>query len=338
MAHSEFIGSSMRDAFEQAKKVLGEDAYIIKSEQTEKGVKIFAEKSLSEPFFSSPGLDLAKEPDTKIQHKPIFIKDIQRQEKKEDSNTGPDPITLIKTVVSICDKHALDRNFCDNWIDLIAKNFSSRDLLLESTLEKLIKFDPEWIYTLKSEIPVTFVGPHGAGKTAFIGKLAVVLKTLGHNVRVITLDEKAGAFQQLKTYMDILEVPIQQGISHYLTEKNAAIKNKQILLVDTPGINILQKDGQEYLFKLSEQVKTPLTLILPNDMDANLRMEIATEFAEYNAQYLVGTRFDTSTSYGTFFNCAHQNKLTPVLYSNTPAISTPPNILSAESAFALLEE
>lgn len=335
MAQSEFIGSSMRDALDKAKQVLGEDAYIIKSEQTEKGVKIFAEKSTDEPFLSSPPLDTP----TKIQNKPILIQDIQKQKKQEasDSETKCNPITLIKDVVSMCDKHKLGRNFCDSWIDLISKNFSNGESLIDSTLAKLIKFDPEWIYTLKPEVPVTFVGPHGAGKTAFIGKIAVVLKTLGHDTRVITLDEKAGAFQQLKTYMDMLDVPMQQGIAQYLTEKNTAFKNNQILLVDTPGIDILQKDGQEYLFKLSEQIKTPLTLVLPNDMDANLKMEITTEFAEYNAQYLVGTRFDTCTSYGAFFNCAHNNKLTPVLYSSTSAISTPPNILSVESALALLQ-
>ena len=136
----------------------------------------------------------------------------------------------------------------------------------------------------------------------------------------------------------MLEVPIEQGIEHYLKEKDTALKNNQILLVDTPGIDILQKDGQEYLFKLSKQIKAPLTLVLPNDMEANLRSEIATEFAEYNTQYLIGTRFDICTNYGTFFNCAHKNKLTPVLYSNTPTISTPPNVLSAESTLILLEE
>ena len=337
MTQSEFMGSSMRDAIEKAKKILGDDAYIIKSEQTEKGVKIFAEKSEDELFLSKPSLDFTTKSLAKVQRKPILIKDLQKQ-KALDAQKNTDPITLIKRVVSICDKHKLDRNFCDSWIDLISKNFSNSESLLEDTLSQLIKFSPSWIHTLSADIPVTFVGPHGEGKTAFIGKLAVVLKTLDRNIRVITLDEKAGAFQQLKTYMDMLEVSVQQGIEHYLTEKNTAIQNNEILLVDTPGIDILLKSGQEYLFKLSEQVKTPLTLVLPNDMDASLRMEMATEFVEYNAQYLVGTRFDTYTSYGSFFNCAHKHKLTPLLYSSTPAISTPPNVLSVESTFALFEE
>jgi flagellar biosynthesis GTPase FlhF len=340
MAQSEFVGSSMRDAFEQAKKILGEDAYIIRSEQTEKGVKIFAQKSTDEPCLIPVHIDAKIESDTKRYYKPILRQDIQRLQKKEvlDFDIKLDPITLIKNVVRICEKHGLGGDFCDAWIDLVSKQFYTGEDLLKETLSELITFNTEWVYKLQSTIPVIFVGPQGSGKTAFIGKLAVVLKSLGRDLRIITLDQKAGAFHQLKTYMDMLEVHTEQGIEKYLIEKDAAIKNNQILLVDTPGINILEQEGQEYLFKLSEQITTPLTLVLPNDMSENLRCEIAAEFVEYNAQYLIGTRFDITKNYGTFFHCAYKNKLTPVLYSDTPAISVAPKILSTESALALLEE
>ncbi|HCU06028.1 MAG TPA: hypothetical protein DIC42_00360, partial [Holosporales bacterium] len=206
MAQSEFIGSSMRDAFEQAKKILGEDAYIIRSEQTEKGVKIFAQKSTDESYVAPASLDALIDSETKIHYKPILRQDIQRQKEQEilDTGTKLDPITLIKNVVRICEKHSFNRDFCDAWIDLISKQFYNGEDLLAETFSELIKFDPEWIYTLQPHIPVTFVGPQGSGKTAFIGKLAVVLKSLGRDFRIITLDQKAGAFHQLKTYMDML--------------------------------------------------------------------------------------------------------------------------------------
>ncbi|MDP2193764.1 MAG: ATP/GTP-binding protein [Alphaproteobacteria bacterium] len=333
MTLSAFVGTSMQEAMEKAKRVLGDDAFIIRSELTVDGVKIYAQKQLEDnPYITEENLSSSIEDERVIA--PVIRSNLKAS--KETHTIHTHIINMITEIVQLCDAHHAGGKFCDAWIQALSRKSDPLDHILENSFSDLISFMPEWIFKLSDQVPVTFVGPPGAGKTSFIGRLSAVLKSKGKNVRVLTLDDKAGSFEQLKTYMDILEIPIAQGIENFANSKQQAKVNQEILLIDTPGVNVLDDQGHKYMYHLSEYIKSPLTLVMPNDIQDYIIEEMAKEFAQYNTKYIIGTRFDINKHYGAFLRCAHNYQLIPILYSQSPEITSTPCIISASSMIQLM--
>jgi flagellar biosynthesis GTPase FlhF len=327
MAHREFFGQSIKEALTKAKDILGEDAYIVDSQETSEGIKIIATNDA-----------LMKEEITlqgNQEFYPITPQSLQTF-KKEDFSLEK-PIDAIKFIVDICEKQNLGFAFCEAWLEALSNDLKNDFFFLDDSLDKLLNFQPDWLKNASYENPIILVGPPGCGKTATLGKIALILKSLRMNIKVITLDEqKAGAFEQLSAYVNPMQLTVQVGYASYLKEKELAMRDNKILLIDTPGINILSQEGQEYFFKLSEKLQTPLTLVLPNDLHNTITFDIAKEFSMYNTKYLIGTRFDTSGQYGCFFSTAYHHKLVPVLYSHSPKILEPLNALCARRTLNLM--
>lgn len=327
MAHREFFGQSIREVLTKAKDVLGEDVYIVDSQEMNGGIKIIATNDalIKDEFALGKNQEFH----------PITSKTLQTF-KKEDFSLEK-PIDAIKFIVDICDKQNLGFAFCEAWLEALSADLKNDFFFLDDSLDKLLHFQPDWLKNASSENPIVLVGPPGCGKTSTLGKIALTLKSLSMNIKVITLDEqKAGAFEQLSAYVNPMQLSVQVGYASYLKEKELALRDNKILLIDTPGINILSQEGQEYFFKLSEKLQIPLTLVLSNDLHHTIAFDIAKEFSMYNTKYLIGTRFDTSGQYGCFFSTAYQHKLTPVLYSHSPRILEPLNILCARRTLNLI--
>jgi len=325
MTKSEFFGASMREALQKAKEALGEDVLIIQSEQTEKGVKVYATTQEDEILSPKPAVSM----------QPVTRQNLQAY--KNSVLECKNPLDVIKYIVEICNKHEIDQEFCDEWLELIAQDFKKDTFFLDDSLMNLIHFEDRWIYDLNYKTPVIAVGTPGSGKTAMIGKLALALKTLKKNICVISLDtHKAGGIHQLQTYLGPLEIPLESGFDAYLKAKDQSIKKDMILLVDTPGINILSHEGQEYMYRFSQKVRDPLMLILANDQRSSLMDEIAMEFAGYNAKYLCGTRFDMGYAFGGIINAAYRHHLRPLLFSNSPKLTKPLNIFFPRKILSLM--
>ncbi|CAO5680609.1 MAG: Signal recognition particle 54 kDa protein [Holosporales bacterium] len=322
MVQTEFLAPSMREALNKAKEVLGEDAYIISSEQTEKGVKIFATIQDHQP-----------KPETSF---PVTKQTLRffKEELLEKSN----PLEGIRHVIDICQKSEISGDFCDAWLELLAQDLKKDSYFLDDSFAAMIPFNENWIHELTPQTPVIVVGSPGCGKTSVIGKLAVILKSLKKNVHVITLDtQKAGAYEQIKTYVSPLQIPLDVGYEAYIKAKEFAVTKDQIILVDTPGINILSDQGHEYYFKLSQKIRDPLTLVMPSDLSAKVMQDIAAEYMTYKTKYVIGTRFDTPCPLGNFLNMAYINKLIPILYADSEKLSQTLKILSAKKLLLLLQ-
>ena len=84
---------------------------------------------------------------------------------------------------------------------------------------------------------MALVGPTGVGKTTTIAELAAAYRFQNLQVGLVTLDfYRIAAVDQLRTYADILGVPIQVALTpgefHDALEK---FRNKDVVLVDTAG-------------------------------------------------------------------------------------------------------
>ncbi len=337
MGQAEFVGTTLKEAIEKTKKILGEDAYILYSEDTKDGVKVIATSDEEDIAL----LENRKEAETpqNFEKNVYSVTRNTLQNFKKTIQEQQSPMDVIRFIADTCLHQELSTPFCDAWLNALSPYFKKDHFYLDEALEQIMPFNENWIRERSPENPIVLVGPSGSGKTAMVGKLLLILKSLKKNVQVVTLDtQKGGAISQLSQYLSPFAMSLEVGYDGYLKAKKECLTKDQILIVDTPGVNILSKDGQEFFYHLSEKLRDPLTLVLPNDMKGSLMTDIANEFKTYNTQYLIGTRFDVEQKYGRFFTTVFENQIQPVLYSDNPKISEPLHVISSQKTLKLLTQ
>jgi len=176
-----------------------------------------------------------------------------------------------------------------------------------STAEDLIKrsIAPSYRDAGKKRISA-FVGPSGEGKTTTLAKLAArCLFENRLNVGIISMDTyRIGATEQLKTYADIMDVPMQ--IASEKKEFERALNrfsDRDIILVDTPGKS---RGDENYLLKLKGCLETGLSLetnlVLSMTSSRESMMDAATRFSITDYGSIIFTKLDDSSKFGSIYN------------------------------------
>ncbi|HET7768724.1 MAG TPA: flagellar biosynthesis protein FlhF [Chloroflexota bacterium] len=159
---------------------------------------------------------------------------------------------------------------------------------------------------------VVLVGPTGVGKTTTLAKLASHFAfTEGKKVALVTTDTfRIAAAQQLGTYAEILELPLE--IVYRAEEVPAAIRrhmDADIVLVDTPGCG--QQDdvkiGELSAFVDATVDTVPdavvlLTLAAPTKLRDLLSVQRG--FAPVHSHGLIFTKLDETNAYGPVVSLA----------------------------------
>lgn len=153
---------------------------------------------------------------------------------------------------------------------------------------------------------VHFVGPTGVGKTTTIAKLAAE-KVLKQNKRIafVTADTyRIGAVDQLKTYAEILNAPIEVVFSPQDTKK--AIEKLQgydLIFMDTAGRNY---HNDMYISELNNILaktnSTETFLVLSLTHKYEDMISILERFKKVNIDKILFTKFDETFSYGSILN------------------------------------
>jgi flagellar biosynthesis protein FlhF len=153
---------------------------------------------------------------------------------------------------------------------------------------------------------VALVGPTGVGKTTTIAKLAA-LHVLGgqRKVGLITTDTfRIAAVEQLRTYANILNVPLQvvyqpSELQHALN----ALADCDLILMDTAGRNFrIDRNVIEMKHILSAVPVDETYLVLamtskPDDLD-----RVAAVFQELPVDKFLFTKMDETSTYGAILN------------------------------------
>jgi len=235
-------------------------------------------------------------------------------------------LSAISAVCDLCDFHQLGDALGEAWLKEMNPEFAHHPIQLTPALDRVITTDPTWLDNISSAGQIVLVGPPGCGKTVTIAKLAAMLLERGKKVRIVTLDTlKSSGAWQLEEYLKPLSLEIYIG-PDYLPDT----RPKEIILIDTPALNInLQRDC-EYLKALKTNVNVPFTLVLPADMNPVDADEIAASYRDANAKTIIVTRLELSKRCGVPLRAAYQG-LELVLTSKSPNLAEGLQCVTSES-------
>lgn len=231
------------------------------------------------------------------------------------SSTFDETLSAISAVCDLCEFHQLGDALGEAWLRAMNPEFTHAPIQLIPALDRIIPTNQNWFSELILKRQAVLVGPPGSGKTVTIAKLAAMLLEQGKKVRVITLDTiKASGAWQLEEYLKPLNLQLYVG-SEYLT----VTRPKEIVLIDTPALDINLPHNQEYLKNLRTKINVPFTLVLPADMNPIEAEEVAQCYLEADTDTLIVTRLELSKRCGVPLRAAYQGlKLT--LVSKSPEL------------------
>lgn len=196
----------------------------------------------------------------------------------------------------------------------------NEELFKETVQERMARiFESAPNQSLSSRIFV-FVGPTGVGKTTTLAKLAANLALFEQKkIALLTIDTyRIGAVEQLKTYGEILNVPVEAVLTP--EELNQAVErhqDKDFILVDTAGRSSRNK-------RMLAELQSFLTVLHPAEvflvMSCTTKnkdlLKIADDFKLLNYTKLIFTKADETTSLGSILNLASATSK-PVAYVTT---------------------
>ena len=155
---------------------------------------------------------------------------------------------------------------------------------------------------------IALIGPTGVGKTTTIAKLAANFK-LRHNRRVglITIDTyRIAAVDQLKTYADIIDVPLRAVLTpEELREAIAAMKAMDVILIDTAGRSQNDRLRLGQLRKFLEVAGPDEThLVVSATANRACTRGILGQFLPLGANRIILSKLDEADCYGPVLNVA----------------------------------
>lgn len=199
-------------------------------------------------------------------------------------------------------------------IESSLKKESTLDTILASAYQKIVlKLGMPDIIDLEANKNnvVFFVGPTGVGKTTTIAKIASDFK-LNQNAKValITSDTyRIAAVEQLKTYADILNVPV--SVVYTLEELNSEIekyKNYDLILIDTAGRSHKNKEQCDEMIHFINDCTIPekfikkVYLVLSAATKYRDLQNIVKVYGQAGKFSLIFTKTDETSAYGNIFN------------------------------------
>jgi len=165
---------------------------------------------------------------------------------------------------------------------------------------------------------VALVGPTGVGKTTTIAKMAsrFVMRNAPNDLALVTTDcYKIGAQAQLKTFADLIGVPVYVASTQAeLYKLLASLAQKKLILIDTAGMS--QRD-----IKLSQQLtahqeafdRVHNYLVISAATQLHVMQDIVQAFDQIGLEGCVMTKMDEALQLGNILTVLIENKL-PLSY------------------------
>ncbi|MPQ75667.1 flagellar biosynthesis protein FlhF [Hydrogenovibrio sp. JE_KL2] len=336
-----YLGPNMRQVMALVREELGDDAVIMSTRNTDEGVEIVAaidpESSIKQEApiqqgarasFTSPelshqgGQGFGKE-NQEIQKMAAELQAVKTMLKDQlaglawnhSEKMEPEKVRLLKRLVQLGIGWDLAQELVDGLESLNESSWA--EVLVE--LERRIPTGMGDVVDMGGV--VALVGPTGVGKTTTIAKMAsrFVMRNSPSQLALITTDcYKIGAQAQLKTFADLLGVPVYVAASEgELLNLLASLTSKKLILIDTAGLS--QKDSQieQQPTKTKMGLETIRNyLVMSAATQLSVMKDIVSAFGKVGLKGCILTKLDEATQLGNILTVLIENKLPPAYVSN----------------------
>lgn len=245
------------------------------------------------------------------------LKDLERTIDEEDLTEKNQNMKFLKLIYNQLIDNEVDEKYANEIIGSVQmsmKKETNVDSVLAAVYQKVILKigQPKSIELEEGKKKVVFfVGPTGVGKTTTIAKLASYFKVEKKvKVGLITSDTyRIAAVEQLRTYADILDVPLH--VIYTIEELNHALRmlnDCDVILVDTAGRshkNEEQCEEVKHLIrdcKLGDNVDKEMYLVLSAATKYKDLQRIYKTFGQIGDYSIIFTKLDETTCLGNILN------------------------------------
>jgi flagellar biosynthesis protein FlhF len=327
-----YFSSSVEQAIQEARQELGTDAMLITSRRSSPETRSLGAYEvvfgLNAPSHSSgarsrstvPAADLSGE----LQNLRAQLQDIKStlQGTRAAESSFSEADELVEELVS----NDLARNIAQETVaaavrlrEQLSRDQSTSSIALRAyaaeLISKKLRFAPPFQQTppashAASEAArvVIFAGPPGAGKTTTLIKIAI-RECLAQRqpVRILSVDPyRVAAHEKLRSFASIIGVGFTAINS--VQEFQAAveeIRNKSVVLVDTPGYSCTDLDGAQEIASCFERLANKqVHLVLPASTKRVDLMRTIRDYAAFRPDFLLFTKLDETESQGAILSAA----------------------------------
>ena len=234
-----------------------------------------------------------------------------KEEDEEDEKTKAYKELIYQQLVQNEVDEEIAKSIMDEVNRSLAKN-APLDQILANIYQKIILMLGK-PYSIKSEENaktkfIFFLGSTGVGKTTTIAKIASKLKLEKHaKIALVTADTyRIAAVEQLKTYANILSVPLEVIYSpQELGDNLEKLKQYDVCLIDTAGRSHRSKEQMEDIRALLEQIpvnERQVYLVLNAGTKYSDLQKIASVYSVLTDFSLIFTKLDETSSAGIMLN------------------------------------
>lgn len=242
-------------------------------------------------------------------------------EKENAEKTGDKTSAYKELIYQQLIQNEVDSDIANSIMDEVSRSLpadAALDQILASVYQKIILMMGQ-PYVIKPDRKdktqyIFFLGSTGVGKTTTIAKIASKLKLEQKaKIALVTADTyRIAAVEQLKTYANILSVPLKVIYSpEELGKMTDELEDYDICLVDTAGRSHKDKEQIEDIKKLIEQVPISdrqVYLVLNAGTKYSDLQEIASVYAKLTDFSLIFTKLDETSSSGVLLNMKMKTK------------------------------
>lgn len=334
MKVKKYIGKTSYEAMNKMKMELGPDAIILNTRTIrKKGIKGLFKKPMVEitAAYEEKDLLLFKKPKDdnfiKINNELATLKNMMEQiSANVVENDSKFPVELekyrsklIENGVEYYTATSILRNL-NLQVDFISKDDKTIENIIRYTLMEYIGDAEPLNLDNQYQKIIFFIGPTGVGKTTTLAKIAAQLvMEKKYDIGLITSDTyRIAAVDQLKTYSDILQLPLKIIYNQEDMHKTlASFREKNIVFVDTAGKNHREIDEKDEIYKIMSSIKNKeVYLVLSGATDYNTLKSIINHYSFIENYKIIFTKLDEAENFGNILNVKYLTK-NPVSYITT---------------------
>ncbi len=284
-----FEAATAQQALARMREVLGPDAVVVATRDTEAGVCITAAVETLDP-------DL------------------------RDMLDPAPPNAVVRRIEEALEAHAVPRPLVDRLLARVREaGLDDPRLALADALGDLLA-DKAGTASAAAFEEVALLGPCGGGKTAAAAKLAAEARLAGRRPEVASLDtRRAGGVARLQNLLAPLGLEVRRCEDPRMLAERMSGKGPRI--VDTGGINPFSGRELAALADLLPHLRQEPVLVLPAGLDPVDSGEIAANFAALGVERMIVTKLDMARRFGGLL-AAMEAGLHPARASIGPAVGS----------------